>query len=134
MSSDLTSADRAAVEKIVTQLEAAWNASDGAAFGVPFADGADFVNIRGEHFRGRDTIAAGHAAIFRTIYAGSTNRCTLEAVRLVRSDVALAHVHAVLDSPQGPLKGRHESRFSMLLTREPAGWQITSFHNTLLAK
>jgi uncharacterized protein (TIGR02246 family) len=131
MSADLTAADRAAVETIVTHLEAAWNAMDGDAFAAPFADDADFVNVRAEHFRGRDAIAAGHTAIFRSIYAGSANRYTLESARVVRSDVALTHVHAVLDVPQGPLKGRHEARFSLVLTREPGAWKIAAFHNTL---
>jgi len=133
MPTDLTAADRAAVETIVTHLEAAWNAMDGDAFAAPFASDADFVNIRGEHFRGRDAIAAGHTAIFRSIYAGSVNRYTLESARLVRPDVALAHVHAVLDSPQGPLKGRHEARFSLVITRESGRWEIAAFHNTLQA-
>ena len=133
MSADLTAADRSAVETIVTRLEAAWNAMDGDAFAAPFASDADFVNIRGEHFRGRDAIAGGHTAIFRSIYAGSANRYTLESARLVRPDVALAHVHAVLDSPQGPLKGRHGALFSLVLTREPGGWKIAAFHNTLQA-
>jgi len=131
MSGELTPADRAGVEKIVRQLEAGWNALDGDAFAAPFADDADFVNIRAEYFRGRDVIAAGHAHIFRTVYAGSTNRYTLESARLLRPDVALAHVHAVLETPQGPLKGRHEARFSLVLTREPDGWEIAAFHNTL---
>src|SRR5687767_4402615 len=52
--------DRAALENIVGQLEAAWNAMDGSAFAGPFADDADFVTIRGEHFRGRPAIANGH--------------------------------------------------------------------------
>jgi uncharacterized protein (TIGR02246 family) len=77
---DLTPADRATLENIVRQLEAAWNAMDGSAFAEPFAADADFVNIRGDHFRGQDAIAAGHAAIFQTIYAGSTNHYTIEGV------------------------------------------------------
>src|SRR6185295_2765572 len=98
---DLTPDGRASLESIVGQLEAAWNAMDGPAFAAPFAVEADFVNIRGEHFRGRAAIAAGHAAIFRTIYAGSTNRYTLEGARLLRPEVALVHVYAMLDVPQG---------------------------------
>src|SRR5882724_12297653 len=107
MLADLAPADRVALENIVRQLEAAWNAMDGSAFAAPFAVDADFVNIRGEHFRGRAAIAAGHAAIFRTIYAGSTNQYTVEGLRLLRPEVALVHVYAMLDAPQGPLAGRH---------------------------
>ena len=65
MATDLTPSDRAAVERIVERLEAAWNAMDGPAFAAAFAAEADFVNIRGEHHRGQAAIAAGHAAIFR---------------------------------------------------------------------
>jgi uncharacterized protein (TIGR02246 family) len=133
MPAELAAADRAALESIVRRLEAAWNAMDGPAFAAPFASDADFVNTRGEHFRGRPAIAAGHAAIFRTIYAGSSNRYTLEAARLVRPEIALVHVHALLDVPQGPLAGRHGARFSLLVTREPGGWEIAALHNTLEA-
>ena len=131
MPHELAAGDRAAFEHIVQQLEAAWNAMDGTAFAAPFAEDADFVNIRAEHFRGREAIEAGHSAIFRTIYAGSTNRYTIEAARALSPDVALVHVHAVLDVPQGPLAGRQAARFSMVLTRHAGGWHIAAFHNTL---
>lgn len=134
MSADLSAADRAAFEGIVRQLETAWNAMDGSAFAIPFADDADFVNIRGEHFRGRAAVAAGHVAIFRSIYAGSTNQLTLETARLLRADVALVHVRSVLQAPHGPLAGRHSARFSLVLTREEGGWEIAAFHNTLEAE
>jgi uncharacterized protein (TIGR02246 family) len=130
---DLAPADRAALESIVRQLEAAWNAMDGSAFAAPFAAEADFVTIRGEHFRGQAAIAAGHAAIFRTIYAGSTNHCTVEGARLLGPGVALVRVHSMLDAPQGPLAGRHGARFSLVLTKEGGGWEIAALHNTLEA-
>jgi len=133
MLGDLVPDDRAVIESIVSQLEAAWNAMDSVAFAAPFAADADFVTVRGEHFRGRSAIAAGHTAIFRTIYAGSRNRCDVEGARLVGPDVALAHVHSLLEAPHGPLAGRHAARFSLVLTRGPGGWEIAALHNTLEA-
>jgi uncharacterized protein (TIGR02246 family) len=59
---------------ILERAERAWNAADGAAFGALFAEESDFVNVRGEHHRGRDVIARGHQGIFHSIYAGSTVR------------------------------------------------------------
>ena len=134
MTDDLPQADTAALERIVHLMEAAWNAGDGEAFAAPFAADADFVNIRAEHFRGRPAIAAGHAAIFRTIYAGSTNQLKVESTRLLRPGVALVRVLATLDSPQGPLAGRHRARFTMAVTKERGGWEIAAFHNTLEAR
>jgi uncharacterized protein (TIGR02246 family) len=131
MPADLAPGDQAALERIVDQLEAAWNAMDGPAFAAPFASDADFVTIRGEHFRGRPAIAAGHAAIFRTIYAGSTVHFTVEGARLLRPEVALLHVRSVLYAPRGPLAGQHGACFSLVLTNEPGGWEIAALHNTL---
>jgi uncharacterized protein (TIGR02246 family) len=126
--------ERAALQAIVTRLESAWNAMDAEAFAAPFAEDADFVNIVGEHHRGRPAIAAGHRAIFRDFYADSTARMEVIAARLLRPEVALVHVHSVLDAPKGPLAGRNTAIFSMVLTkRDVAGgpeWEIAAFHNT----
>ena len=120
-----------AIETIVRRLEAAWNAMDGEAFAAPFAENADFVNIVGEHARGRLAIAAGHEAIFRDFYAGSTTRLTVESVRQLRPDVALAHVESELNAPTGPMAGRHVARFSMVVTGDRGVWEIAAFHNTI---
>jgi uncharacterized protein (TIGR02246 family) len=104
------------------------------AFASPFAEDADFVNIAGEHHRGRSAIVAGHRAIFRDFYADSTARMAVIAARMLRPDVALAHVHAALDAPKGPLAGHSTAMFSMVLTKhgdgEGAAWEIAAFHNT----
>jgi uncharacterized protein (TIGR02246 family) len=131
MSAAVSDSDREAFVRIVRELESAWNAGDGAAFGAPMTEDADFVTIRAEHFRGRQAIVAGHAAIFRTVYAGSTNRYSLESARALRECVALIHVRATLEVPTGPLVGRHEATFSAVLVLEEGAWQIASFHNTL---
>ena len=83
MSDDLTLTDRESSAAIVHDLETAWNHGDGAAFADHFTPDADFVNIQAEHMQGRDVIASGHTAIFRTIYAGRTNQYSMEAARLI---------------------------------------------------
>lgn len=132
MPADLTPADRTAIDALVHSLDSAWNAGDGDAFAAPFAPDADFVNVRAEHHRGRPAIAAGHTGIFRSIYAGSTNHYVVKSARLLTGDVALVHVDATLDVPSGPLAGRMQALFSMVLVRDGRGWQIASFHNTLV--
>jgi len=131
MPADLTQTDRAAIDALVHTLDTAWNAGDGDAFAAPFAADADFVNVRAEHHRGRQAIAAGHTAIFRGIYAGSTNQYAVKSARLVTADVALVHVNATLQVPSGPLAGQMKALYSMVLVREGSAWQIASFHNTL---
>jgi uncharacterized protein (TIGR02246 family) len=105
--------------------------ANGEAFGAPFAEDAEFVNIRGEHHRTRDAIAKGHSAIFSTIYKGSGVRLQVAAVREIAAGVLLAHVKSVLNAPTGPLAGEHHALFSMVIVRGAAGWSIAAFHNTL---
>ncbi|HYH81612.1 MAG TPA: SgcJ/EcaC family oxidoreductase [Longimicrobium sp.] len=121
------------VTAMVQALQDAWNAPDGHAFAEPFAQDADFVNVYGMHARGRDAIAQGHEFILRGPYAGSRVGYTVESVRLLRPGVALAHVHAALSVPAGPVAGDHQARYSMVLTEDEGRWQIAAFHNTFIA-
>ena len=120
------------VANIVNELERAWNAADGVAFARPFADDADFVNIRGEHHRTREAIAKGHQAIFDSVYKGSVVRLQVAAVRTLAPAVLLAHVKSTLEVPTGPLLGEHQSLFSFVLVRQQDNWPIVAFHNTLV--
>jgi uncharacterized protein (TIGR02246 family) len=121
----------AIVSEVVRGLEQAWNAADGAAFARPFTEDADFVNIRGEHFRTREAIAKGHQGIFDTIYKGSVVDYQVSAARTIASGVMLAHVNARLKVPTGPLAGEHPALFTMVLVENQHDWQIAAFHNTL---
>ena len=119
--------------ELIGRLERAWNECDGKAFGEPFTPEADFVDIRGEYHRGQEAIAAGHQAIFDSIYEGSNVDYELTGARELSSDVILAHAAADLRAPSGPLAGEHSSVLSLVLVRGGDGWKIASFHNTLVA-
>jgi uncharacterized protein (TIGR02246 family) len=126
----------AVARDVVARLEHAWNAGDGAAFGAPFAEDADFVDIRGEHHRGRGAIAGGHRAIFASVYQGSTVRYQVTQARAVADGVLLVHATGDLSAPAGPMAGEHRARQSLVLVRRGApggGWEVASFHNTLVA-
>jgi uncharacterized protein (TIGR02246 family) len=119
--------------EMIARLERAWNEADGRAFGEPFAPDADFVTIRGEHLHGREAIAAGHQAIFDSIYEGSSVGYELTGARELSGGVILAHATAVLRAPSGPLAGEHSAVQSLFLVRGGDGWEIAGFHNTLVA-
>jgi uncharacterized protein (TIGR02246 family) len=119
---------------ILDQLEQAWNAADGAAFGAPFADESDFVNVRGEHHRGDGAyIGRAHQGIFDSIYADSSVRFRLDVARRVAGGI-LAVASSTLDVPDGPLQGIHNACFTMVLVEQGDDWAITAFHNTLVAE
>ena len=119
--------------ELIERLQRAWNEADGQAFGEPFAPDADFVDIRGEHHRGQEAIAAGHQAIFDSIYEGSSVAYELRGARALSGEVILAHATADLSAPSGPLAGEHSSVLSLVLVGGGEGWKIASLHNTLVA-
>jgi uncharacterized protein (TIGR02246 family) len=122
------------VSEIVSKLEKAWNAADVAGFAQAFAEDADFVNIRADHFHTRAVIAQGHQNIFDTIYKGSVVRYQMASVREISPKVLLAHVKATLKVPTGPLAGEIDALYSLVLVQNGNDWHIASFHNTLVAK
>jgi uncharacterized protein (TIGR02246 family) len=119
--------------EIIGRLEQAWNGADGRAFGEPFTADADFVDIRGEHHHGQEVIAAGHQAIFDSIYRDSSTNYELTQARELSDDVILAHSTGVLRAPSGPLAGEHSAVQSLVLVRAGDEWKIANFHNTLVA-
>ncbi len=122
------------VSEIAAVLEGAWNAYDGERFGGPFAEDADFVNIRGEHLRTRTVIARGHQGIFDSIYKGSAVRYEVKDVRVVAPTVLLAHLKGTLNAPSGPMAGVHTALATLVVVEHQGVWHITSFHNTLVAQ
>jgi uncharacterized protein (TIGR02246 family) len=119
--------------EVLARLEAAWNAGDGNAFGAVYAPDASFVTIRGEHFVGQDTIAAGHAGIFGSIYAGSVNRMRLVRADVITPDVVRAVSVSTLDCPTGPLAGVHHATSTSVIARDDhdGAWRVVATHNTL---
>lgn len=131
LSSDPTTVARA----VLQDLETAWNAADGDAFGAVYTPDASFVTIRGEHIVGREGIAAGHAGIFGSIYAGSVNRMELVRTTELADGVVLALSANTLDVPAGPLAGRHQAMSTSIIVRQADGegsWLVVSTHNTLV--
>jgi uncharacterized protein (TIGR02246 family) len=118
---------------VLTHLQDAWNASDGARYGAVFSEDSDFVTIRGEHFRGSHVIADGHQRIFDSLYQGSTVKLDLANAREVAPRVVLAVATSMLDAPSGPLRGRHNSRMTVVITSGEDGWRVAGLHNTLIA-
>jgi uncharacterized protein (TIGR02246 family) len=115
------------------ELQRAWNSGNGAQFGEPFAEDADFVDIRGTRHHGKGAIAGGHQGILDSIYRGSTVRYGVVDQAAIAEGCLLGTVEATLDVPGGPLAGVNRSVITAVMTRTDDGWRIRAFHNTLVA-
>ena len=125
--------DEAAIRAIITRLRDAWNAGDAKAWGVHFAEDADYVIINGMRIKGREAIDSGHRRIFDTIYKGSVLAGSTQSVRFIRDDIAVAHVEWHLKYRQDDTPREHKAMCSMVMTKQNGQWSVLAFHNTQIA-
>ena len=125
--------DEAAIRAIIIRLRDAWNAGDSKAWGVHFAEDADYVIINGMRIKGREAIDSGHRQIFDTVYKGSVLAASTQSVRFIRDDVAVAHIEWHLKYRQGDTPREHKAMCTMVLTKQNNQWGILAFQNTQIA-
>lgn len=127
--------DEDAVRQIPARFEAAWNRHDMKALAALFAEDADFVNVAGTWWKGRLEIEQAHTRTHATIFKNSTLRMGQVRVRLLKSDVAVAHVSWDLagdTGPDGTPRPPRSGLMSLVVIRQNGPWLIASAHNTNL--
>lgn len=127
-----------AIRKALEQQAQAWNQHDAKAWSASFADDADFVNILGMLFQGRQEIERRHADLFGSIFARSQVVVTTRKVRPIGKTAAVAETDYELrgydrlppgirpTDPDGTLR----TRLKYVWELKPEGWRIVSAQNT----
>ena len=126
--------DEQAIQEVLAQLEAAWNAGDSQAYAALFAEDATFIQIYGGQLDGRRAIEASHRIIFDTIYKGSQARFPLQSIRMVRPGVAVVFSRAHLKFCQGDEAREMDTRPTFIMSNEQGAWQIVAFQNTRISE
>jgi uncharacterized protein (TIGR02246 family) len=137
MAEPAQSNDEAGVRIVVHGFEDAWNHHDMSALASLFAPDADFVNVIGMRWIGRETIKQAHAATHATIFKNSTLTIGDTTVRFLTPDIAIARSVWSL-SGQTDRGGKEEpTRTGILthvLTRAAGNWVIVASQNTGIVK
>jgi uncharacterized protein (TIGR02246 family) len=122
------------VKAVVSSLAESWNRHDMASFAAAFSENADFVNVIGMHWQGRQEIEAKHAVTHRTIFRNSTLQIVEQSVCLLSPDIALAHVRTQVKGAESFREGNIPETRSAILTcvliRGADRWFIRAAHNT----
>jgi uncharacterized protein (TIGR02246 family) len=119
-----------AIEGLVQTFVDGWNAGDGTALARAFAVDADFTAITGLKAKGREVIAKGHNEILATLYRGSVNSATVNSIRFLRPDVAVADVTFRFVGETRPF-GLEQTTCGIVCTREDGTWSIAVFRNMI---
>ena len=137
MAEPAKSNDETGVRSVVRGFEDAWNHHDMNALSSLFASDADFVNVIGMRWIGREAIKQAHAATHATIFKNSTLTIGDTTVRFLTPDIAIARSIWSL-SGQTDRAGKEEATrtgiLTHVLTRTAGHWVIVISQNTDIIK
>ncbi len=134
---DTRAEDEATLRQMVDVQTAAWNGGDAAAWSKDFVPDADFINIVGTVFEGREQIEQRHAAIFATLFKGSQARVTVRRIAFLDADTAVVdtthEVTAYAGLPPGVQAtepGLLRTQMRYVMKRSEGQWRIAFGQNT----
>jgi uncharacterized protein (TIGR02246 family) len=136
IAADKPSTDEAAVRAIVNGFEVAWNNHDMDAFAMLFAADADFVNVIGQRWIGRDAIKKAHAASHATLFKTSTLKIEDTTIRFLKPDVAIARSVWTLSglTNNGQIAPNRTGILTHVLVKADGHWLIAVSQNTDIVK
>lgn len=124
----------AEIDCVLSKVVATWNHHDVKANAALFTEDADFVNVVGVRMRGRKEIEAQHEKLHRTLMRNSVVSIQQRSLRLLSSDVAVAHVQWEMKGGEKvagwDVRETRHGIFTYILVRENGRWLITGAHNT----
>ena len=126
-----------AIKALMVQTTETFNQHDAKAWARFCTPDAQLVTVRGESMKGTSEIEKGLAMVFETRARRATLKTLDISVRLIRPDVALAHVTnemSGLVSPEGQPLPSHRELSIRVLVKDQGVWRITAFHNTMLQR
>lgn len=123
----------AEVTQVVHAFAECWNRHDMNAFAELFAPDAEFVNVVGLWWKGRDEIRKAHEFTHATMFKNSRLTITDLSIRFPEAGIAIARSRWVLEghvSPEGtPLPPRSGILLNVL-ARSSGAWSIIDSQNT----
>jgi uncharacterized protein (TIGR02246 family) len=129
-------ADENEIHTLLDELADAWKRGDAKAYGARFLPDGTFTNVNGEFYLGREEFDRRHADVFGGVFRGTALEMTMNKLRFVRPDVAVADIDTEVSGcrlrPQGVAVGPDgllRSRLLIVLVKEDGGWWIAAYHN-----
>ncbi len=121
-----------AIRGVIREMLEAFNEQDARRSALAFAPDGELATVGGEWFRGASQIEKGLATIFAT-RAGNARLRNLETtIRIIRPDVALAHVKNELSGlvdADGRSVPPHVEFSLRVLVKDGGKWRVAAMHN-----
>jgi uncharacterized protein (TIGR02246 family) len=127
------SADVAAIERVIADIEVGFNTKDPELSVAHFAPDATAVSVDGTLIAGREALLAAHRAAYAGPLRDQYARYELADVAFPRPDVAVAHKRARATTSAGePLDVGHAMIALYVFVREDGRWLVAARQNTVV--
>jgi len=140
----LSAADDASIRDVVSAFANSWEHHDMDAMHALDAEDVEWVNVTGNHWRGKANVRRGHTNFFRTFENEKANlKVDQVLIRLIAPSVAIAvttmrfsgdgeHPNRMY-SPLGTVMAAEvKTRGSFVLVKRGKSWKIAQFQNTIV--
>lgn len=128
----LSKEDDEGIRKTVRSNEEAWNTHDMKLLATLFREDAEFINVVGMHWRGRDAIVKAHAIFHEIMFKDCRLKTDSIETRPLGSDHAIAVWTGTQDTfttPDGHVMPKGQFRLTLIMVKGPDGWKIAHGHN-----
>jgi uncharacterized protein (TIGR02246 family) len=130
----LEESDSQAINRAIEHFTDVWNGHSGYGSADYYAEDADFVNIFGMFFSGKEEIESRHREIHKSFLKGSHFEVIRSWIREVKPDTVIAHVVWKVSKIKvnDPLKSTMNGIFTHVFIKNEDKWEITSTQNTMI--
>ena len=140
----LTAADDASIRSLVSAFANSWEHHDMDAMHAIDAEDVEWVNVTGNHWRGKTNVRRGHTNFFKTFKDEKVNlKVDQVLVRLIAPSVAIAvttmrfsgdnekaiKMYSALGTV---LVEEKKTRGSFVVVKRGKSWKIVQFQNTII--
>ena len=128
----LSQVDDQGIRKTVLGIEESWNTHDMKAFARLLREDAEWINVVGMHWHGRDAVVKAHAIFHELMFKDCRIKTDAVEIRELDGGHAIAVVTTTQDSyttPNGHVMPKGQTKQSYVLAKEPEGWKIVHAQN-----
>lgn len=126
--------DEKEITEAIEHFTFTWNHQTGRGLADFYTEDADFVNIFGNAFSGKQNIEERHVSILEGFLKGSFFEVTKIRLREAKPDVVVAHTYWKVTHIKNPNSPSEEASlkgiFTHIMLKNNGKWEITSSQNT----
>jgi len=132
LATPLSKEDNEGIRKTVIAIEDSWNTHDMKVFASVLREDAEWINVVGMHWKGRDAVVKAHAIFHEIMFKDCRLKTDSIEARSLGNDHAIAVVTTTQDAyttPSGQVIPKGQTKLSLVMAKTPAGWRVVHAEN-----